>query len=212
MIFFISQFFYTGRFPSLSEQEDCFSRAFIKWFYSMCQRNLHNFEEKMVVSAAIEKLNWFIHGHASSQIGAGFYCAAQHNSAAFFCQTWYLPSLKNLYEIYFNHWPQFDRIKIQLHRCLEESTLKFLFFSGTLFREDVNLNWNLRPGKSLTGSSLQVEDKTFPSRWICFQISFITYKKMHYHAKAVKLKMAKVLKIAAAQKWTGLQSLKIELI
>ena len=35
---------------------------------------------------------------------------------------------------------------------------------------------------------------------------------MHYHAKAVKLKMAKVLKIAAAQKWTGLQYLKIELI
>ena len=35
---------------------------------------------------------------------------------------------------------------------------------------------------------------------------------MHYHAKAVKLKMAKVLKIAAAQKWTGLQDLKIEFI
>ena len=34
---------------------------------------------------------------------------------------------------------------------------------------------------------------------------------MHYHAKAVKLKMAKVPKIAA-QKWTGLQDLKIELI
>lgn len=31
---------------------------------------------------------------------------------------------------------------------------------------------------------------------------------MHYHAKAVKLKMAKVPKIAAAQKWTGLQDLK----
>ena len=35
---------------------------------------------------------------------------------------------------------------------------------------------------------------------------------MHNHAKAVKLKMAKVPKIAAAQKWTGLQDLKIELI
>ena len=77
-------FLYFSGFPSLSEQEDYFSRALIKWLYSMSQRILHNFEEKMVVSASIEKLNWFIHGHASSQIGPGFYCTAQHNSAAFF--------------------------------------------------------------------------------------------------------------------------------